>query len=206
MRQVFLAVLIGLFAGCATAPRSTVEQAHVWRNPNGIEVISDGANCHKVIQFNAQSSANEWVDIPCTTVALTQDPADEEFWTFMAHPEQKVQVTAFYGLVPVGPAIPAGRIRVSFRVVGSEKVCEGARQFIARGRPVNDLESGGPGTPTEPCKGPGFFKRAEGQSALKGRQEPIAPRGEAVAPAKSELGSPRIGRNCNNHFPSSCAP
>jgi hypothetical protein len=206
MRQAFLVGLIALFAGCATAPRSAVEQAHVWRNPNGIEVISDGATCHKVIQFNAQSNANEWIDIPCTTVALTHDPADEEFWTFMAHIEQKVQVTAFYGLVPVGPAIPAGRIRVSFRVVGSEKVCEAARESIARGRPVNDLESGRPGTPTEPCKGPGFFKRAAGQSALKGGQEPIAPKSEAVAPARSELGSPQIGRTCNNHIPSSCAP
>jgi hypothetical protein len=206
MRQAFLIVLIGLFAGCATAPQSAVEQAHVWRNPNGIEVISDGANCHKAIQFNAQSNANEWVDIPCTTVALTQDPADEEFWTFMAHPEQKVQVTAFYGLVPVGPAIPAGRVTVRFRVVGSEKVCEGARQSIARGRPVNDLESGGPGTPTEACTGPGYLKRAEGQSVLRGRQEPIEAKSEAGAPAKSELGSPRIGRTCNNHIPSSCAP
>ena len=206
MRQAFLIVLIGLFAGCATTARSPVEQAHVWRNPNGLELISDGATCHKAIQFNSQSNANEWVDVPCTSVFLTHDPADEEFWAFKAHPEKKVQMTVLYGLVPVGPPIPAGRVSVTFRIVGSGAVCEAARQSIARGRPINDLESGSPGVPTEACTGPDYLKRAEGQSALRGRQEPIAPKSEVMAPAKSELGSPRVGRTCNNPIPSSCPP
>jgi len=205
MRRTSLAVLtvlIALFAGCATAPRSSIEQGHVWRDPNGLELISPGESCHKAIRFNSQSNANEWVDIPCTTVTLTQDPADEEFWTFKAHPEQKVQVTVLYGLVPVGPAIPAGRVSVSLRVVGSEAVCEAARQSIARGRPVNDLESGRPGTPTESCVGPYFFKRAGGQAAMADRQE----KGDSVVPAASVSTPEKRGRSCNNPISSSCPP
>ena len=66
-----------------------------------------------------------------------------EFWSFIAHPEKKVQMTVMYGLVPVGPPIPAGRYSVRFRVVGGEMACEAARVSVARGRPVNDLEERG---------------------------------------------------------------
>ena len=149
-----------LLAGCATVPPSRVEQGHIWRNPNGLELLSDGAECHRAIRFNPQSNANEWVDIPCTAVVITHDPADEAFWAFKAHPEKKIQLTVMYGLVPVGPPIPAGRAALTFRVVGSEAVCEAARQSIARGRPVSDLESGAHGLPTESCAGPDYFKRA----------------------------------------------
>jgi hypothetical protein len=197
MRRPFLALFVVLFAGCATAPRPGVEEAHVWRHQSGPELIADGPDCHKVIQFNPQSNANEWVEVPCTSVVITHDSADETFWTFKAHPERKIQMTTMYGLVPVGPPIPAGRYAVTFRVVGSEAVCEGARQSIARGRPVNDLESGSPGVPTEPCIGPRYFKRAGSERALKS---------EVVAPAKSEFGSSQIRPACNNHMPSTCPP
>lgn len=138
---------------------------------------------------------------PCTPVTITSNSSDEEFWTFTAHPEQKVPLTVFYGIVPVGPAIPAGRIKVSVRVAGSEKVCEAARQSVARGRPVNDLESGAPGTPTESCMGPGFFKRAEGSVALTNSKGD-----SATVPATSTPAPEKRSRTCNNPISSSCPP
>jgi protein TonB len=122
-------------------------------------------------QFAA--NANEWVSVPCVAVVISHDPADEMFWTFKSHPEQKVQVGILYGIIPVGPPIPAGRVTVALRVVGSEAACEVARQSIARGRPVNDLESGAPGIPTEPCVGPGYFRRAIAPSVASPRQSGV---------------------------------
>jgi len=168
-----LASTLLLFVGCATTPKPRAEEAHVWRNANGLELLSDGPKCHQMTRFNSQSNANEWVSVPCVPVVISHDPADEMFWTFKAHPEQKVQVGILYGIIPVGPPIPAGRVTVALRVVGSEAACEVARQSIARGRPVNDLQSGAPGIPTESCVGPDYFRRAIAPSVASPRQSSV---------------------------------
>jgi TonB family protein len=190
-----LASTLLLFVGCATTPKPRVEEAHIWRNANGLELLSDGPKCHQMIRFNSQSNANEWVSVPCAAVVISHDPADEMFWTFKAHPEQKVQVGILYGLIPVGPPIPTGRVTDTLRVVGSEAACEAARQSIARGRPVNDFESGAPGIPTESCAGPDYFKRAVALSVTSPYQSastrPDGTSGVSGAPIPLDTQEPR---------------
>jgi hypothetical protein len=69
---------------------------------------------------------------------VTNNPADEEFWQFEARP----MVRALVG-------IPYGRMPQDFNVIGSKERCEAARASIT---PAD--------TPTEPCKGPFYFKRS----------------------------------------------
>jgi hypothetical protein len=75
---------------------------------------------------------------PCTKgmrdARVTNNPADEEFWQF----EARVMVRALVG-------IPYGRMPQDFNVIGSKERCESARATVT--------------DPTDPCKGPFYFKR-----------------------------------------------
>ena len=65
---------------------------------------------------------------------VTNNPADEEFWQF----EARVMVRAVVG-------IPYGRMPQDFNVIGPKERCETARASVT--------------DPTEPRKGPFYFKR-----------------------------------------------
>ncbi len=69
-------------------------------------------------------------------VQITTDPADEEFWQF----EARVRVRALVG-------IPYGRMPRDFNVIGTQGQCESVRATVEQD------------TPTEPCKGPFYFRR-----------------------------------------------
>ena len=72
--------------------------------------------------------------IPCPRVVVTNNPADEEFWQF----EARVKVRALIG-------IPYGREPRDYNVIGAQDTCEAVRARVT--------------DPTEPCKGPFYFKR-----------------------------------------------
>jgi hypothetical protein len=92
------------------------------------------------------ASGNEVLtDMPCGNAVdpcnkgmrdarATSNPADEEFWQF----EARVQVRS-----PAG--IQYGRMPQDFNVIGSRERCESVRATVT--------------DPTEPCKGPFYFKR-----------------------------------------------
>jgi hypothetical protein len=65
---------------------------------------------------------------------VTNDPTDEEFWQF----EARIMVRALIG-------IPYGRMPQDFNVIGTQARCEAARAEVK--------------DPTEPCKGPFYFRR-----------------------------------------------
>lgn len=67
-------------------------------------------------------------------VTVTNNPADEEFWQF----EARVKVRSLVG-------IPYGRMPADYNVIGSRERCEALRATVT--------------DPTEPCKGPFYFRR-----------------------------------------------
>lgn len=68
------------------------------------------------------------------SVTITNNPSDEEFWQF----EARVQVRALVG-------IPYGRMPQDYNVIGPQEQCEAVRATVR--------------DPTEPCKGPFYFRR-----------------------------------------------
>ncbi len=73
-----------------------------------------------------------------TPVTITNDPKDEEFWMF----EARVLMRAAIG-------IPYGRMPQDVPVLGPRTRCEAVRATVRAD------------TPTEPCKGPMYFKRGQ---------------------------------------------
>jgi len=76
----------------------------------------------------------------CQSVTITNNPADEEFWQF----EARVKVRALVG-------IPYGRMPQDYNVIGPRRLCEAVRATVK------------PDIPTEPCKGPFYFRRDANQ-------------------------------------------
>ena len=66
--------------------------------------------------------------------AVTNNSSDEQFWQF----EARVKVRSLFG-------IPYGRMPRDFNVIGTQEQCEAVRDRVRE--------------PTEPCKGPFFFRR-----------------------------------------------
>jgi hypothetical protein len=133
MKQLILLLTALIVAGCATTPKPRVEEAHVWRNANGLELLSDGPKCHQMIRLNSQSNANEWVSVPCVAVVISHDPADEMFWTFKAHPEQKVQVGILYGIIPGSMGAKSFIVRGLGNPESFESCSHGAGRRMSRG-------------------------------------------------------------------------
>jgi hypothetical protein len=77
---------------------------------------------------------------PCNeryrSVTITNNPSDEEFWQF----EARIVVRANIG-------IPYGRRPQDFNVIGTRDDCEALRSTAK--------------VPTEPCKGPFYFRRGD---------------------------------------------
>jgi hypothetical protein len=72
-------------------------------------------------------------------VVWTNDSADEEAWVFETRPEVRAAV-----------GIPYGRMPQDLTVIGARQTCETARAELVRAHPD---------VPTEPCRGPYFFRR-----------------------------------------------
>jgi hypothetical protein len=83
-------------------------------------------------------------------VVLTGDAADKEAWMF----EARLRVVVKF--------IPFGREPVDHIVVGTREQCEATRAAF-RSRP--HLAYGEETPPTEPCKGPLYFRTMESQPA-----------------------------------------
>jgi len=77
-------------------------------------------------------------------VTLTGDPHDEEAWQF----EARIRVVSNIG-------VPYGREPVDYIVAGSREHCETARLAL-RSKPHTFYSQETP--PTDPCKGPLYFK------------------------------------------------
>jgi hypothetical protein len=75
---------------------------------------------------------------PCNesmrSATVTNKPTDEEFWQF----EARVKVQSWTG-------IPYGRMPKDYNVIGPREQCEAVRASVR--------------APTEPCKGPFYFRR-----------------------------------------------
>ncbi len=96
---------------------------------------------------------------PTCRAILTDNPADEQAWTFEARPQ-----------VYISGGIPVGRVPTDVLVVGDREACE-ARRAQARetagwwrwlaytSTAVLTYSGDGAPVPTEPCKGPVFFRR-----------------------------------------------
>jgi hypothetical protein len=157
--------------GCRSGGMS---QLYVTRNAEGQEVLTDGC-------IRGQNSA-ECQSMP--PVTITNNPSDEEFWQF----EATVKNTHYWGRTslpgsawmlarppfwwgsfsglgtpwgPFGiPIVPPGVTMMhmllgtslghgprDFNVIGSQETCEAVSATVT--------------DPTEPCKGPFFFRRDE---------------------------------------------
>ncbi len=117
-------VLGGLVAGCG----ETASSGHHF-------YLGSTATGKPIIGFSCIVKGEYAIGtIPCPRVAVTNSPADEEFWQF----EARLKGRALIG-------IPYGREPRDFNVIGSQETCEAVR------RQATD--------PTEPCKGPFYFKR-----------------------------------------------
>ena len=118
-------------AACA-GPTERGYQYYVYTNPEGQVAL---AGVRGVLGGGTTVRCGP----PCTvqTATVTNDPVDEEFWQF----EARVKVRALIG-------IPYGREPRDFSVIGPRETCEATRARVAAG-----------GTPTEPCRGPFYFRR-----------------------------------------------
>ena len=128
-KLVGLAVIavISFVMGCGTESTTSGHQTYLYKAANGQEILTT-LPCG-----NTSDPCNQRY----STVTITNDPRDEEFWQF----ETRVQVRALIG-------ISYGRRPQDINVIGPREQCEAVREKIK-----ND--------PTEPCKGPFYFRRSE---------------------------------------------
>lgn len=104
------------------------------------------ATGHKTYLYKTTSGQAILTTLPCgdqtdpcneryQSATITNNPADEEFWQF----EMRVRVRALIG-------IPYGRRPEDINVIGTREHCEAVRAKVKD-------------DPTEPCKGPFYFRR-----------------------------------------------
>jgi hypothetical protein len=105
------------------------------------------------VQWLTACSPNPDVGSIHSNVVLTGDPTDEKAWHF----EARVRVLSTIG-------VPYGRERVDYLVAGFRAHCETARGAL-RSKPHAFYSQETP--PTEPCKGPLYFRR-EGPTSSTG--------------------------------------
>jgi len=110
----------------------------------GPEVVTTGHHSYlyttpsgrEILTTQACGSVTDPCNERYRRVTITNDPADEEFWQF----EERVQVRALIG-------IPYGRMPQDVNVIGTQEQCEAVRATVK--------------DPTDPCKGPFYFRRDE---------------------------------------------
>jgi hypothetical protein len=140
MRTLAITALLGtvLLTGC-TGTTAVGHRYHLLRNASGHEVLG-------AIGEPGPSPCGALICPGAVYARVTNDPHDEEFWQF----EARISVYANVG-------IPYGRQPRDYNVIGSRDRCEDERvHWIARS------------IPTEPCRGPFFFRRDPVAEAAQG--------------------------------------
>ncbi len=132
MRSVLLIALA--LAGCSAA--TTPGSRYQLTSPQ----LLGGS----MVQWLTLCNPNPDVGPVTCNAQLTGDPADQEAWLF----EARIRVVSNIG-------IPYGREPQDFIVVGTREKCEATRLAI-RSKPHAFYAEETP--PTEPCKGPLYFK------------------------------------------------
>ena len=138
MRRLTILLTLLLLVGCSasTSPgsRYRVDDPRPWGNTT--------------VQWLTPCSPNPDVGTVHCNVVLTADPGGEEVWMFEA------RVKVYWS------GIPVGREPQDYLVVGTREHCEAVRTSTV----ASTLWSGrGEVPPTDPCKGPFYFRREGGK-------------------------------------------
>src|SRR5262245_7145225 len=129
-KALVLALLVSVSAGCGGKMNERT-LLYLGKDAGGQEVLILGSS-----GMDSPCAGAGHACLDARPVTVTNNAADEEFWTL----EAQVQVRAAIG-------IPYGRMPVDYAGIGPRSRCE-----AMRARAKSD-------TPTEPCQGPYYFRR-----------------------------------------------